>query len=198
MYSTHTNNEIATTHELIHDLINPLATISLLLETNTCTDPIITQSKNKIEAIMQTLSILLGKEHASPITESDILTICESLQAKAKRKNVSFLCMHTANISVSVPPKIFYRVLLNIISNAIDAYLETDTQNKIIITSEDTPNQTIIHIEDFGCGYSKNNKIQGTGLGLGIVRSHLSKIHASIKIRTKPTCGTIVSLYFTK
>jgi PAS domain S-box-containing protein len=96
------------------------------------------------------------------------------------------------------------QVLLNIIKNSIDSI--TNNKGKIIISISQTPSNLILEVKDTGIGIKKENiksifdpfyttkGKEGTGLGLsvsyGIIKSH----GGDIKIKSKSTKGSTVTL----
>ena len=70
----------------------------------------------------------------------------------------------------------YKQVIMNLIGNAVDA---VSTGGEIIVTSEMTEKETVLHIRDNGCGIDEDmlsrlfmpfqtTKAKGTGLGLSI------------------------------
>lgn len=205
-------NDYRVMEELLHDLMNPITTLDLVLSSLTFKDPTLKKSRNKIGYIVKTLSTLLGNNRSTIYLTEDLQTIIESMKAKSKLKNVSFVFIHNTNARLACEPLPFYRIFLNLISNAIDSYDCVERKNakrKIIISDEIDNNGINIYVEDFGCGIEKEeigkitkrghtSKTQNKGLGLHIVQMHLKKLGSKMEILPKEKCGTIVKITFPK
>ena len=95
-------------------------------------------------------------------------------------------------------------ICINLLTNAIKF---SPPNGKIIINCINTPQMLKIEIKDFGIGIPEEDKehlfttffrsknavnIQGTGLGLHIVKRHLDLLKGEIKIESKLNEGTNV------
>ncbi len=102
-------------------------------------------------------------------------------------------------------PRALQQVMLNVISNALDA-MEHSFNPKLTFETIQHDKIVEIKITDNGCGIHSENlntiftpffttKKNGTGLGLVIVKNMLTQMGASIEIRSKIDLGTAVSIY---
>ncbi|HEX9020615.1 MAG TPA: PAS domain S-box protein [Nitrospirota bacterium] len=102
-------------------------------------------------------------------------------------------------------PRIFHQVLINIITNAVDALSGKDAP-QISISAVKLPGRVLVRIEDNGCGMSEKqqqelfkpfytSKSHGTGLGLVLVKRMLSRINGEIRITSRKNEGTVVDIY---
>jgi len=103
---------------------------------------------------------------------------------------------------VTADPRALQQVLLNVITNAVDAV--DGRQDPAIRISASAPGGMVrIRVEDNGCGIPEDklanlfkpfytSKINGTGLGLVIVRKMLSMMKGGIEIESRQGAGTTV------
>jgi PAS domain S-box-containing protein len=109
-------------------------------------------------------------------------------------------------MEIKADPRGLYQVLLNIISNAIDA-LEGIEIPTVKIKLQRSGNKGVISIIDNGCGMSEaelknvfkpfyTTKPYGTGLGLAISKKIVAKMNGEISILSEKANGTTVSLSF--
>jgi signal transduction histidine kinase len=103
-----------------------------------------------------------------------------------------------------VDPRALQQVLLNLMTNAVDA-LEGREGPWIKIEAFRTGSMAAIRIEDNGCGISREHqkelfipfhttKPQGTGLGLVIARKMLARMEGTINIKSEEGRGTVVEI----
>lgn len=211
--STWSKDSESFARDLIHDLMNPLTSLNLILETNfhykDGAGNAVEDAKDRIRCLTNTLSILLGKKTENIVmsTRSELQYITDSLEARARRYNVSFIFMHEVDAILLIEPITFYRIFLNLLSNAIDSYqASTLKAKKVIIRSRKLRGYVEIIVEDFGCGLEKSletlskdsmtTKYEGTGHGLRIVERYVSQAGAQMKVRNKRDGGVLVSVIF--
>lgn len=112
--------------------------------------------------------------------------------------------IHPEVSSMAVDPRALQQVLLNILTNALDAVEEKD-EPKVILSIFRMSDSVRIQIIDNGRGMSEQQnkdlfkpfhttKQKGTGLGLVIVKKMLTKMHCTIDITSKKEAGTIVEI----
>lgn len=144
----------------------------------------------------QQLDIIQFVKQIVPIIENDLL-----------QKKISLNLVYLTKKAESyLDPRAIMQIVLNIISNAVDA-LENIPKPKITITINANKKWNILEIEDTGKGindkdmkmlfspfYTTKNK--GTGLGLVMVRNMLAKMNSDIEIRSIKGKGTKVRITF--
>lgn len=136
---------------------------------------------------------------------STIKTVIENLSEKAKTKKVSVELINPTLPKVMSNDKKLYEVILNLTDNAIK-YSKPEG-GKVTISAKETSGQLEVTISDNGLGMSeeeqknlfekfyrvKNDKtqgIEGTGLGLFIVKTILEKMNGTITVESKENIGT--------
>lgn len=99
------------------------------------------------------------------------------------------------------------QVLLNLISNSLDAMQASDESHELVIrTSCENPDVILVEVEDTGCGISTDNikklfkhfftsKPDGLGMGLSISRSIVEAHGGCLEAKNNPDRG--VTFYFT-
>ncbi len=132
----------------------------------------------------------------------DVLLLMKN---KFKEKKVSIVSeLAEALPEVVVVGDQIKQVLLNVIQNAEDSFINSSLENKITIKTEVSGFNIYLHVEDNGVGISKENiknlfdpffttkpAVKGTGLGLsishGIIKDHGGSIEAKSKLGTGST-----------
>lgn len=124
----------------------------------------------------------------------------------AKSNNQRIQYTHIGESNVSQSPKILKNILLNLLSNASKF---SEQGKKIKITTEVTVTSISLIIQDHGIGISLSDQkklftefyrasnaknIQGTGLGLVIVKNYINMLSGSISLSSRPNKGTLITL----
>ena len=159
----------------------------------------------RVEYILDTLKNFSVFE--KPITESiDMRSMLDQFTNLVKpdieKKKVKLILNIADDEMIGlIDPRAFQQVMLNLVTNAIDA-LHSTTNKRITIAMYKEENNTInLTIGDNGCGIDESElaslfrpffttKPKGTGLGLVIVKKMLSKMNCSINIHSKRSVGT--------
>lgn len=170
---------------LFHDLISPLTTISLSIESlnknNSLPSPdlekIISRAvtaSQKMQKLMndirktmsssQSLSAELEKTEISIYEEA--LTAKDLLAYKARMMGVDIAIDIDRKLKLTARPLALHQIFMNLIANAIESYADTDinSQNikQVVEVSAHNKDQKIrIDVRDYGCGMepAKINKI---------------------------------------
>jgi signal transduction histidine kinase len=125
----------------------------------------------------------------SDLHKRSILLRCE-LDADARR--------------VRADPRALRQVMLNLVSNAMDALAQRVTPTIVIATARRSP-KVALEVRDSGCGIQRQQmqylfkpfyttKHGGSGLGLSLVHKMLSQMNGSIEINSVPDEGTVVTI----
>ena len=104
--------------------------------------------------------------------------------------------------------KAMHHVMLNLLSNAVDALASRNTP-KIEIHLKEQSSHIQVEFADNGCGMTEREKSelfkpfhttksQGTGLGLVMVRKMLAAMDCSIKVSSWKDVGTLITISIPK
>ncbi|MBP9763313.1 MAG: HAMP domain-containing histidine kinase [Candidatus Pacebacteria bacterium] len=166
---------------VLHDLINPLTSLLLLLEIK---DPSslqeISKSSKELSKFVRVMQCQLKnineKEYFSIsklINDSSVL-----IKYKALINNIRIVTIIQKEFYLYGNKIILMRAILNIVNNAIESYEKCPADKRdVVISIYDEKDILNISIRDFGCGisdkdrkkifrYFYTNKINGTGIGL--------------------------------
>lgn len=133
--------------------------------------------------------------------------VCALLQTKARENNVKIIKHFDDSIGkVHMDPDSVHEVLLNLMSNAVDACLfDEDTGKNFRVTLKTThekDNVIQFEISDNGIGMEEEviKKLftsffstkghRGTGLGLMVTRKLIEEHHGTIRVNSRPGKGT--------
>jgi two-component system CheB/CheR fusion protein len=109
---------------------------------------------------------------------------------------------------ISFSKKNLYSILYNLTSNAIK-YKAKDRAPKVVLTTSKVDGYILLTVEDNGLGISKDNvsklftlfkrfhtHVDGTGMGLYIVKRMIDNANGFIKVSSQEGKGTTFQLYF--
>ena len=131
----------------------------------------------------------------------------DEMKGLLKKNQTIRLQYKGANI-VSSDKKLIKNVIINLITNAIKFSAEGDEIN---IRSKADPDKTVIEVEDHGIGIGEEDQehlftsffrganalnIQGTGLGLHIVKRYLDLLGGDVTLKSVLGQGTTVTIIF--
>ena len=115
-----------------------------------------------------------------------------------------------SHVTIKVDPAILKNIMINLVSNAIK-FSGDDTTIHLICSADD--NEFSIAVKDQGVGISGEDMkhlserffrggnalhIQGTGLGLHIVKKYLELIHGRMEIQSELNTGSCFTIYLPK
>jgi PAS domain S-box-containing protein len=142
------------------------------------------------------------------ILDEFILCITEEMEGMLKKKDQKIICLFDASLEMYQDKKILRNVLFNLLSNAIK-YSPSGRKIQLISSVEDE--NVLIAIKDDGIGipleaqkalFSKffraNNaiNIQGTGLGLNIVKRYMELLGGHISFTSQENEGSTFTISF--
>jgi two-component system, sporulation sensor kinase E len=182
---------------LFHDLMNPLASISLYLEKLEAnpTEPGETREvvrkmidvSRRMNSYMESVRHCIGNApEISALVSADVSeelrVIRDILGYKARTAGVNFAVMPSQPYSLSIHPVRLHQLLLNLTSNAIEACaesLKTDPEGNyaVTVTAAHSGNTLSIIVADNGCGMSEQHvnalfkqqfSTKDHGLGIGL------------------------------
>jgi PAS domain S-box-containing protein len=135
-----------------------------------------------------------------------IESIIGEIDGMIKQKGQHIKYLHHGEIIINQSKKIIRSILINLLSNA-SKYSHSDKEVHLI--SKVIDNKLIITVEDFGIGIPEEDQknlfseffraknvenIQGTGIGLSIVKKYIELLNGSISFISKPKEGTIFTI----
>ncbi len=206
-----------------HDLINPLTAVSLNIERlkrnksqnlDILSDHI-DQAFSATERLKNFLSAI-QKQLQDKTIQSNYLLSDEIYQAleilgyKAREKKVEIVFETKEKIFTYGNPLKFHQMIVNILSNALDAFdqITDDRKKQIRIELKQEKNNIIIEIEDSGIGMTEDilkkifdplftTKSNGTGIGLSTVKNIIEKeFDGNIFVSSIPQQKTLFILVF--
>ncbi|HLG40907.1 MAG TPA: PAS domain-containing sensor histidine kinase, partial [Chitinophagaceae bacterium] len=122
------------------------------------------------------------------------------------KKNQNIRVNYTGHEIIGSDKKLLKNVIINLITNAIKFSAEGEEMN---ISAKAGPDITVIEVEDHGIGIGKEDQdhlftsffrganalnIQGTGLGLHIVKRYLDLLGGSVRLKSALGEGTSVTI----
>lgn len=117
-------------------------------------------------------------------------------------------CMHTGNTEIFQDPRILHNIMSNLLTNA-SKYSQED--KKIELNTEVSGSKISITVTDYGIGVpvsdqshlfslffrAKNAEaIQGTGLGLNIVKKYADQLNGSVSFESRENEGSTFKIEF--
>lgn len=151
-----------------------------------------------------------GKMHNKPEV-FDLVAFCkgvtEEMQALAK-PGQKIIYEHTGNTEVFLDPQLLKNILINLLSNSI----KFSNENKPIhFNSEANPERISFTVKDEGIGMAEDDQknlferffraknainIQGTGLGLNIVKKYVELMEGDISFSSKLNEGSVFTVTY--
>lgn len=205
---------------ILHDIINPLSSLLLSVtafhslkskaDSEKCIQ-MITQSGRQMEDLLDLIKTYTRSTSMFQKTDLTILinNVMLLMKCHALKNNIQIVFARTENIEVVCDQLSLYQVLINLMSNAIESYRETESKyKKIIIEVSRRIDGVIISVRDYGKGISKVdiNRIftplystrkcdGGSGIGLATVKYAVeSKLYGTINVFSEKQNGTIFSI----
>ncbi len=137
--------------------------------------------------------------------------VCELVQTKARQNDVAIIAQFDDSIGeVVMDPRTIHEVLLNLMSNAVDACLfDEDTAKKwrvTLRTAREKDGFIRFEVEDNGAGmpeeiqrrlftsFFSTKGHRGTGLGLMVSRKLVEEHHGTIDVQSQPGKGTVFTV----
>ncbi len=203
---------------LMHDTINQLNALALNMEALKNLENK-TQNKTFLKGALDSTKKLMkyskavhkqlhqqgqGKKEKFNINE-EINDAIQILDYKAKRFNLEIKNLLITDFFLYGNTLKFNQIMTTLISNAIDAYEDYESNKKIIeISAKEENHNYIISVEDWGKGISEKNinKIfdqffttkeiyKGTGIGLANIKKIIENdFHGKIKVQSTKNFGT--------
>ncbi len=173
--------------------------------------------KNINRISRMTLDMLSYARSSPPVREScslnDIVNdVCEIMGEKAHERQIELVRdLEVSLPSVRVEPESIHSCLLNLVTNAIEAFPETASGGRITVSSRDEGEAGVsLRVEDTGRGMTKKHQEQifkylystkgarGTGLGLAITQKIVIEHGGTIQVESEPNKGSCFTIVLPK
>lgn len=207
---------------LAHEIRNPLGTIRNCLYllkmqvSKESKEKAISTMENSIQRINNLIEHLLrfsrisSDKYSQENIETMVNNIITFMETKLKAKKISCEVKVKGNLIVNLNVEAINIILINLIENAIDAFIEIKNENKIQISISTKENSIYFIINDNGIGILEEKIIHifepfyttkeeyGTGLGLYLVYNEVKKYNGDISVESEYGKGTkfFVSIHF--
>jgi C4-dicarboxylate-specific signal transduction histidine kinase len=205
---------------IFHDLISPLSGVIAHVDQLSQKNHEFLEMKAPLQKIANTTkrmgeALALVRKQIRPETNSvlfypahEVKDVIDILTYKARIASVVITFNDTSkNVSFKGSPFLFYQVALNLITNAIESYHGTITQEKVVIVSlMKQDNHMILTVTDHGSGITSEHqqlifthfyttKPEGNGLGLSHVKNIIEEVfNGSISFISDNHSGTTFSV----
>ncbi|MBI3135733.1 MAG: hybrid sensor histidine kinase/response regulator [Bacteroidetes bacterium] len=177
-------------------------------------DRIASSVKNLTEILDDFLSLaklekgVVEIERAEFNLQDFLENIVEEMDGMVGKKNQQINYRHEGATMIEQPKKLLKNILLNLLSNASKYSPE---EQQIELTSVITGNKVYITVKDYGIGIPAEDhaklfneffragnvqNIQGTGLGLNLVRRYIELLDGTICFTSNPGEGTTFAIEF--
>jgi PAS domain S-box-containing protein len=148
------------------------------------------------------------ESHSNEFNLQELLSDTVDEMKGLLKKNQGIRLHYTGDTTICSDKKLIKNVIINLITNAIKFSAEGDEIN---IRSKADPDETVIEVEDHGIGIGKEDQehlftsffrganalnIQGTGLGLHIVKRYLDLLGGDVTLKSVLGQGTTVNISF--
>lgn len=195
---------------LLHDILTPLTSLSLGAaaadKSNDMLIPIMDRSSAQIKEFVEIMRDFLNEigQESTVHINAEIRKSIRLMSHKAVRHNVQIQFLELHQVRSRAHPLYIYQILVNLLSNAIDA--SADSQDKkIIVILKKMGKQYSIECKDFGNGIPAEHvrrickpgfttKPDGFGLGLfSVKRIVTQQLHGRFHIHSEPGDGSLFS-----
>lgn len=203
---------------IFHDLMNPLTAVSLNLEQIKAeTNTKISSAKSylsqallatgRMESLIASIKKQINQESVVSLfsLNQEIEQIIQILSYKARRAQVNLNFSASREIKLEGDAVKFGQIIINLLSNAIEACEDTNTK-EILINLENTDNIIKITVKDTGAGIlpenltrifnpffsTKSRSGRGFGIGLASTKGIVEKdFHGNINVESELNRGTV-------
>ncbi|WP_017259543.1 ABC transporter substrate-binding protein [Pedobacter arcticus] len=173
-------------------------------------------SIKKLETILDDLVELVAHDKSGNLSlekidiAETIQSVIKSIQEQGPNNDLNIDFDLKVN-KLMLPKHAFLSIITNLITNSIK-FRTYDRKLLIEVQAFDEGDNTVLRFNDNGIGidllkhkhkifnlYQRiNHDIEGKGIGLFIVRSHMDTLNGRIEIESTPNIGTTFTLYFPK
>ncbi len=193
---------------ILHDLVNPLTAILLSLNIKNVGNDIGNDVEKTSKELSDFINIIQRQLKNNHIREKFLISesikeSCILMKHKAMLNNVIIFNFIENDRCLFGNKTAITRILMNLISNAIDSYEKCPRENQVVHVSVFEKDKNLnISVKDFGCGIPEKDKNKifrlmytdknnGTGIGLYFSKINLRKeFMGKIKIETRLNKGS--------
>ena len=193
---------------ILHDILSPLTSLTLAtdIENSEKTRPIIEHSTKQIKDYVSIMRHFLSDFSHTTRTHinHEILQCITLLSHKSITHGVQIQFIEFDQIYAHIHPLHIYQIVINLVSNAIEASVDSKIKKVILILKKDKTN-IYIECKDFGIGmnqetilklglYNFSTKSKQRGFGLYSTIYIIKYIlHGNISIQSEPNKGSFFS-----
>ncbi len=173
-------------------------------------------SVEKLDAILKDVNLILSIRDRQNLIPTEAIVLADVCRQVGKDLNAELTaCGGTLQINVAqdftlqASRAYLYSIFQNLMTNAIK-YRNLNRPLQISITTYRTEKEKVIQFSDNGSGINmakyENNlfklykrfhpNIEGRGIGLFLVKTHVEAIGGYINVQSKPDVGTTFSIHF--
>ncbi len=130
--------------------------------------------------------------------------VCDLMTARAQERGVNLVRELDPSLPpINVDPEGIHTCILNLVTNAIEAFPESGSDGQVTISSHDEAEAGVrLQVTDTGRGMSEELQeeifehlystkgVRGTGLGLAITRKILLEHGGTIQVESEPNKGS--------
>ncbi|HSI20380.1 MAG TPA: HAMP domain-containing sensor histidine kinase [Verrucomicrobiae bacterium] len=200
---------------LLHDILSPLTALGLQLESLKRQKVESEQVKNAEATLKRLEQLVTGarrhmRREIAPedfTLEREVDAVIQSLRHRTDRHGI-VISMEGLGVVLHTDPIVIYKILQNIISNAVDASLDVPDKRRHILAKATASKEFLtVQIQDRGVGipdqaisqvfepyYTTKKQTEGSGIGLSLVRELVEQqLMGTISLESSQE-GTLVTL----
>ncbi|MDQ3394965.1 MAG: PAS domain-containing sensor histidine kinase [Bacteroidota bacterium] len=208
-----------------HDLRNPISNLEGLLELifnkNSYEEqeitPLLNMMHKSVQRLKKTIQELseIGKIQKSTYDEDQdnalqelIEEVIFSLKDSVENSNAKINIEIDSCSDIKFPTRNLRSILYNLIINSIN-YSSHERDPEILISTQSIENYCVLFVKDNGLGIKKENidkifskfkrfhgHVEGTGLGLYMVKRIVDNAGGKIEVESEPEVGTTIKIFF--
>ena len=196
---------------LLHDILTPITSLTLGVsayqgETADEIKPVIDNSTRQIKEFVDIMKDFLKENDSESVVHinKELHKSIMLMSHKAMQHGVQIQFMEFDQVYSRAHPLYIYQIVVNLISNAIDASSECATK-KVIVLLKKEKSSFVIECKDFGtgiplkhvreiCKMGFTTKCSGSGFGLYSVKHIVTqRLYGELKIHSEPDEGSLFS-----